>query len=310
MSGGSGRWPALPLADWQDTYETLHMYTQIIGKVRLALAPMMNHWWQVPLYVTARGLTTSPIPYGALTFQGDFDLIDHQFVLSTSAGAVRRLPLGPPVKEFYRQVMQALADLGIQVAIWTMPVEVADPIPFEQDDRHATCDPVWTRRFFEVLRRADAVLKAFRADFTGKCSPVHFFWGSFDLAVTRFSGRPASPRPGADPITALAYDAELSSVGFWPGGGWPGGNRLDGAAFYAYAYPEPPAFSAQPVRPAQAAYHPGFREYLLMYDDVRTAAAPEQRILDFAQSTYEACARLQGWPIDALALPGPIRPAA
>jgi hypothetical protein len=296
-------WPALPLDAWQETYATLHMYSQVVGKVRLALSPMVNQWWQVPLYLTARGLTTSPIPDPSAlrTFEMRFDFLDHRLVVETSSGEARGIALGGAVKDFYRVVMDALGELGIDVRIWTMPVEVLDPIPFDQDDRHATYDPVYAHRFWQILRQADVVLQEFRGRFTGKSSPVHFFWGSFDLAVTRFSGRPAPPPEGADLITALGYNAELSSVGFWPGG--PGiSGTIDGAAFYAYAYPEPAGFRDRPVRPEGAFYHAEAGEFLLMYDDVRASADPRQAILDFAQSTYEAGARLQGWPIEELEL--------
>lgn len=301
MSEPTEVWPVLPLEVWQDTYATLHMYTQIVGKVRLAFAPMMNQWWQVPLYLTTRGLTTSPIPHGGRTFEMEFDFVEHQLEIRTSDGEIRRVALGPAVRDFYRETMDALRALGVEVRIWTQPVEVPDPIPFEEDDRHATYHPEHAHRFWEVLREAAVVFEAFRARFTGKCSPVHFFWGSFDLAVTRFSGRPADPPEGADPITRLGYDAELSSLGFWPGGRGIRGTT-DGAAFYSYSYPEPAGFREQPVRPDSAFYHDGLGEFLLMYDDARALADPRSAILDFAQSTYEAGARLQGWPMDQLEL--------
>ncbi|HET7564144.1 MAG TPA: DUF5996 family protein [Gemmatimonadaceae bacterium] len=291
MANAQADWPALPLEAWKDTYDTLHMYTQVVGKVRLEFAPMMNEWWQVPLYLTARGLTTSPIPYRDRTFAMTFDFFEHQLHVDTSDGEVRRIPLGGAVKTFYREVMDTLHALGIDATIWPHPVEVPDPIPFDQDDRHHTYDPDAARRFWDVLRQVAVVLTEFRARFTGKCSPVHFFWGSFDLAVTRFSGRSAAPKPDADLITRLAYDAQLSSVGFWPGG-----QGIDGAAFYSYTYPEPTGFRSQTVRPAAAFYQDQLGEFLLMYDDVRAAADPRRAILDFAQSTYEAGARLQNWP--------------
>ena len=297
MSEARGSWPALPLEDWQQTYATLHMYTQIVGKLRLKLSPMANHWWQVPLYVTARGLTTSPIPYQDRTFQMEFDLFDHQLVVQTSEGDVRRIALGPAVKDFYREVMQSLRGLEIEVRIWPRPVEVPDPIPFAEDDQHANYEAAAAHRFWHVLRHVDQVFQVFRSRFTGKASPVQFFWGSFDLAVTRFSGRPAAPKPGADPITRLAYNAELSGLGFWPGGG-----EAKGAAFYSYSYPQPAGFERQPVRPEAAFYHPALGEFLLMYDAVREAEDPTALILGFAQSTYEAGARLQGWPVDELEL--------
>ena len=303
MSATQEPWPTLRLDAWQDTYQTLHMYTQVVGKVRLKLSPMINQWWQTPLYLAARGLSTSPIPYPSCdrTFEMRFDFLDHRLVIETYDGKVRSIALGGAVKDFYREVMEALRGLGVEVRIWTMPVEVVDPIPFEQDDRHATYDPVYAHRFWQVLRQADVVLKEFRGRFTGKSSPVHFFWGSFDLAVTRFSGRPAPPPEGTDLITRLGYNAELSSVGFWPGGRGIQG-EISGAAFYSYTYPAPSGLRDQPVRPDKAFYHDELGEFLLMYDDVRGSADPRSAILDFAQSTYEAGARLQGWPMAELDL--------
>jgi hypothetical protein len=297
MSEAHGSWPALPLDTWQETYGTLHMYTQIVGKIRLALSPMANQWWHVPLYVTARGLTTSPIPYKDGIFQMDLDLFDHQLVVQTCDGDVRRIALGPTVKDFYREVLATLRALGIEVRIWPRPVEVPNPIPFAEDDRHATYDRAAAHSFWQVLRRVDRAFHTFRSGFTGKASPVHFFWGSFDLTATRFSGRPAAPKPGADSITRLAYNAEQSSLGFWPGGG-----DVRGAAFYSYTYPQPAGFERQRVRPASAFYHPVLGEFLLMYDEVREEEDPAALILAFAQSTYEAGARLQEWPVDELEL--------
>ncbi|HWE29210.1 MAG TPA: DUF5996 family protein, partial [Polyangia bacterium] len=277
-------WPALPLGAWQDSYATLHMYTQIVGKLRLGLCPPENQYWHVPFYVTARGLTTSPIPYGDRTFEIHFDFIDHALVILTSDGDSRRLALVPQsVADFYAATMRALGELGIDARISDRPVEVPDPIPFTRDTAHCAYDGDAVRRFFEVLRRVDIVFKEFRGRFIGKSSPVHFFWGSFDLAVTRFSGRAAPPRPDADKITRHSYNQEVVSVGFWPGGG-----GVDGAAFYAYAAPEPPGFAAARVRPAAAFYHPQLKEFILRYDDVRQAADPRALILDFAESTYEA----------------------
>jgi hypothetical protein len=289
-------WPALPLDAWQDTYQTLHMYTQIVGKVRLKLSPTMNHWWQTPLYLTVRGLSTSPIPYPSdhRTFDMRFDFLDHRLVVETCDGDARSIALGAAVRDFYHEVMDALRALGVEVRIWTMPVEVPDPIPFDQDDHHATYDPVYAHRFWQILRQVDLIFKEFRGRFTGKSSPVHFFWGSFDLAVTRFSGRPAPPPEGADSITAAGYNAELSSVGFWPGGRGIRGT-VDGAAFYAYAYPEPAGFKHQPVRPDRAFYHDQLGEFILMYDDARASGDARSDILDFAQSTYEAGAVLGEW---------------
>ncbi len=289
-------WPPLPLAEWQDTYATLHMWTQIVGKVRLAQAPMLNHWWQVPLYVTTRGLTTSPIPYGDVSFEIGFDFLDHQLRVQTSDGSMHALALAPrSVADFYREFMAALRALGLVVKIWTMPVEVPDPIPFEQDEQHHTYVPEQAQRFWRMLKQADRVLQQFRCGFLGKCSPVHFFWGSFDLAVTRFSGRAAPPHPGgiphmADWVTRLAYSHEVSSCGFWPGGG-----PVPEPVFYAYAYPEPEGFRHHPVRPQAAYYHNDMHEFLLPYEAVRWVANPEAVLLEFAQSTYEAAAEHGGW---------------
>jgi hypothetical protein len=290
-SDRSKTWPELPLAAWKGTCATLHMYSQIVGKVRLALAPRMNHWWEVPLYVDARGLTTSPIPYRGEIFEIRFDFLEHRLVIETSAGAVRTLPLEPrAVADFHRDVLAALRSLGIPVRIWRMPVEVPDPIPFDEDRKHASYDPEYARRFWRILVEADAIFKEFRARFQGKASPVHFFWGSFDLAVSRFSGRRAPERVGADTITREAYSHEVISGGFWPGGA-----GVEGPAFYSYAAPEPAGFSAATVRPAAAFYHRELKEYLLMYDDARRAPDPRAAVLDFLQSTYEAGAELGRW---------------
>ena len=291
-------WPALPLASWQDTYATLHMYTQVVGKLRLALCPRENQFWQVALYLTARGLGTSPMPYDGKTIDIEFDFIDHQLVLRVSDGTRRTMPLRAlPVRDFYRDLMAMLGEVGCPVHIWPHPVEVPDPIDFEDDTRHATYDADAAHRFWEILRRIDVVFKKFRGRFMGKSSPVHFFWGSFDLAVTRFSGRPAPPRPDADPITRESYNQEVISLGFWPGG-----SGVDGAAFYSYTAPAPAGLEAQPIQPERAFWHPQLKEFLLMYDDVRGAADPEELILQFAQSTYEAGARLAGWDRKALEL--------
>jgi hypothetical protein len=298
----SAPWPELPLAAWQDTYTTLHMCTQIVGKVRLALAPRVNHWWQTALYVTPRGLTTSAIPYGVRSLQVDFDFIAHRLLLACSDGATRTIPLAPrPVADFYREVMDALRSLGIRVEIWPVPVEVAERIPFDQDTRHSAYDPEYADRFRRILLQADRVLNEFRSRFIGKTSPVHFFWGSFDLAVTRFSGRPAPPHPGgpnvARSVMREAYSHEVSSAGFWPGAG------LGEPAFYAYAYPEPVGFADHPVEPEKAYYHPDFREYLLPYEAVRTALEPDRMLLAFLQSTYEAAAGRGRWDRSTLERP-------
>jgi len=284
-------WPELPLDEWKDTYATLHMWTQIVGKARLALSPPLNHWWQVPLYVNSRGLTTSAIPYGDGIFDVQFDFIVHKLIVHMSSGAERVIALEPKsVADFYREFMSSLHSLGIRVKIWKMPVEIPAPIPFDQDVQHASYDPEYANRFWRILLICDSIFKEFRCGFLGKCSPVHFFWGSFDMAVTRFSGRRAPEREGADVITREAYSHEVISAGFWPGGG-----DVKGAAFYAYAAPEPPGFAQAPRRPAQAFYHPQLREFLLMYDDVRLASSPKSALLDFLQSTYEAGANLAKW---------------
>ncbi|HEY7353742.1 MAG TPA: DUF5996 family protein [Terriglobales bacterium] len=287
----SDSWPELPLSQWQDTYHTLHMWTQIVGKVRMALTPLINHWWNVPLYVTARGLTTSPIPYRDKPFELRFDFLDHQLVLQMSDGSRQMLPLtSRPVADFYRDVLQMLHSAGIEVKIWHMPVEVPDPIPFNEDRIHKSYDPESAQKFWRILLRVQSVFEEFRSRFTGKCSPIHFFWGSFDLAVTRFSGRRAPERPGADPITREAYSQEVSSVGFWPGGG-----NITGAAFYSYMAPEPAGFRDWIVRPPAAHYDSQLAEFVLMYDDVRNADSPPDTLLEFCQSTYEAGATLAKW---------------
>ena len=290
-SANQDSWPELPLEAWQDTYATLHMWTQIVGKVRLALSPRLNHWWEVPLYVSARGLTTSSIPYEGEIFEVQFDFIEHELIIHTSWGASKRMALEPrSVADFHAEFMSALRALGIEVKIWTMPVEVPNPVRFEKDTQHASYDREYAHRFWKVLVLCDSIFKEFRAGFIGKDSPVHFFWGSFDLCVTRFSGRRAPERAGADSVTREAYSHEVISAGFWPGGG-----DIQGAAFYAYAAPEPPGFAEQPVEPEAAFYHPQLHEFLLMYDDVRCAASPRQVLLRFMQSTYEAGAKLARW---------------
>ncbi len=284
-------WPALPLDSWRDTYATLHMWTQMVGKVRLALTPMVNHWWNVPLYVSARGLTSSAIPYRDGSFELEFDFINHQLLLRRSTGLLTALPLvAQPVAEFYDAFLALLHSAGIEVRIWRMPVEVPTPVPFDEDREHAVYDPERAQTFWRILTSVDHVLHEFRSRFIGKSSPVHFFWGSFDLAVTRFSGRRAPERQGADPITREAYSHEVSSVGFWPGGG-----DVSGAAFYSYAAPEPSGFRDARVQPASAFYHPQLNEFVLMYDDVRTTPSPTATLLDFCQSTYEAAATLGNW---------------
>ena len=290
------QWPALPYGAWKDTCTTLHLWTQIVGKIRVAQTPWTNHSWHVTLYVTPRGLTTSTIPYDGRAFQIDFDFIDHALLIETSEGGMRRLALAPmPVADFHDRLMAALAELQIRVRIHSRPNEVPDPIPFREDREHASYDPDYAQRFWRILLQVDRVLKQFRTGFLGKVSPVHFFWGSFDHAVTRFSGRKAPVHPGGipnlpDSITREAYSHEVSSAGFWPGGG-----AIDYPAFYSYAYPAPEGFDAAPVRPDAAFFHEALGEFILPYDAVRSTAAPDEVLLDFLQSTYEAAADAGGW---------------
>lgn len=290
MDGTEGS-PALPLEAWHETRDTLHMWTQILGKIRLKLTPHVNHWWQVPFYLTSRGLTTTPIPYGDGTFDATFDFIDHILALQTSNGRTETIALRPrSVADFYHDVIRALQGLAIDVRIWTKPSEYPNPIRFEEDTRHAAYDAAYAHRFWRILLRADAILKEFRGRFIGKASPVHFFWGGFDLAVTRFSGRRAPPIAGADSMTREGYSHEVSSCGFWTGSG-----GVAGAAFYSYAAPEPPGFKDARIRPAAASYNKEFSNFILMYDDVRSAEDPRAAVLDFLQSTYEAAATLGHW---------------
>ncbi|GEM_PF-19555 len=289
-------WPALPLADWRETYETLHMWTQIVGKTRLALAPPVNHWWHVPLYVTPLGLTTSAMPYDDRSFEVEFDFLSHTLHVRTSDGAARLIALAPrSVADFYAEYLGTLSSLGLAVRIWPHPVEVPNPIPFPEDRTHASYDAAAVERFRRALVSAARALETFRSGFLGKVSPVHFFWGSFDLAVTRFSGRRAPPRPGADRITREAYSHEAVSVGFWPGSG-----PVQEAAFYAYAAPEPPGFSDAAICPRQAFYHPELREFILPYDAVRHGRSPDGMVADFADSVYETAADRGGWDRAAL----------
>ncbi|MCC3156275.1 DUF5996 family protein [Hymenobacter sp. 15J16-1T3B] len=288
-------WPALPADSWTATRQTLHMWTQIVGKTRLALSPMLNHWWQVPLYVTPRGLSTGSMPYAGGACEIVFDFHHHELQLYTSDGEVRRMALAPrSVADFYHEYRGLLRAADVAAAIWPVPVEVEDATPFPQDQHHRSYDAGAVQRFWQVLLRADQLLAEFRGHFTGKASPVHFFWGSFDLAVTRFSGRPAPPHPGgvpnlADWVTREAYSAEVSSAGWWPGG-----NGQE-AAFYSYAYPTPPGFATAPVRPAAASFNEQLGEFVLPYEAVRTAAEPQQLVREFLQSTYEAAANLAHW---------------
>lgn len=284
-------WPELPLESWKDTYATLHMWTQIVGKVRLALSPRTNHWWEVPLYVNAVGLTTSAIPYKQEVFEIEFNFLEHTLTILTCDGPQRVLPLRPQsVAAFYAEFKSALRSLDIDVHIWPMPVEVPNPVRFDRDTQHASYDPEYAQRFWRILTLVDPVFKEFRSRFLGKHSPIHFFWGSFDLASTRFSGRRAPERKDADPITREAYSHEVISAGFWPGGG-----DVKGAAFYTYAAPEPPGFKTAPVQPEKAFYSP-MGEFLLMYDDIRQSPEPEKLLMEFLQSTYEAGATLGNWP--------------
>jgi hypothetical protein len=289
-------WPDLPYPAWADSCATLQLMTQVVGKIRLAKSPWVNHSWHVTLYVTPRGLTTSPIIDGQRQFQVDFDFIDHQLLIEVSDGQRASLPLAPmSVAEFYTRVMGLLQQLGIDVTIDRMPNEVAEPIRFDHDTTHASYDPDYVNRFWRVLLQTDRVFKQFRARFTGKSSPVHFFWGSFDLAVTRFSGREAPPHPGGipnlpDSITREAYCREVSSAGFWPGGG-----PIDYPAYYSYAYPTPDGFGEQGVRPGAAFYDAQLGEFLLPYSAVREADDPDAMLLEFLQTSYEAAAVLADW---------------
>lgn len=294
-------WPELlPLDDWQDTCATVHLWTQIVGKVRLALGPRINHWWGIALYVTPRGLTTSAMPYPGGTVQIDFDFVDHELHITTSTGEASSFGLEPmPVADFYRQAMDALRNVGVEVGIWPVPVELEEVTAFPDDTEHASYDADAVHAFHRALIQADRVFTDFRARFLGKSSPSHFFWGAFDLAVTRFSGRTAPPHPGgypnvADWVMEEAYSHEVSSAGFWPGTG------LGEAAFYAYAYPAPEGFAAASVRPGAAYYHHGLGEFVLPYEAVCTASDPDAALLAFLQSTYEAAADLAVWDRDAL----------
>ncbi len=294
-------WPELPTAAWRDTCATLHLWTQVVGKIRLSKSPWLNHSWHVALYVTPRGLTTSPVPDGARAFQIDFDFIDHTLRISTSDGGQRQFALsGHSVDSFYAATIAALAELGITVTIDEMPNELPEAVRFSLDAAHASYDPVAVGRFLQILVNCDRVFKQFRTGFLGKASPVHFFWGSFDLAVTRFSGRPAPRHPGGvpnlpDAVAHEAYSHEVSSAGFWPGSG-----AVDYPAFYSYAYPEPPGFRTATVRPESAFFSETLGEFILPYDAVRTADDPDKALLDFLHSTYEAAAISAKWDREAL----------
>jgi hypothetical protein len=291
----SHRWPDLHLANWHETRDVLHMWTQVVGKIRLALTPKINHWWNVPLYVTARGLTTSAMPYDGAQVEIEFDFLRHALIVTSSNGEEHSFELASmSVAEFYQRVLDCLKAVGVAVKIWAMPVEVPNPIPFTKDTR-AAYDKEYAQRFWRVVASSHDVLEQFRSKFIGKCSPVHFFWGSFDLAVTRFSGRRATLSPDADPITREAYSHEVSSVGWWPGGTGYTGVTVEDAAFYAYMAPTPDGYADAKVSPQQAFWHPKLGEFLLMYDDVRRAADPERTLMEFLQSTYDAGARLANW---------------
>jgi hypothetical protein len=304
-------WPDLPYPPWRETAATLQLWTQIVGKVRLALTPWVNHGWQVPLYVSARGLTTSPIPFGHELLEIEFDFVRHRLCAWTSRGEKRVMALEPKsVADFYAETMEMLRGLGVSISIKQMPNEVADPIRFSEDRSHAAYDAEAAHRFWRALIQVDRVFKHFRSGFLGKASPVHFFWGSFDLAVTRFSGRPAPVHPGGvpglpDEVTREAYSHEVSSAGFWPGN-----DMLPEAAFYAYAYPEPPGFRDRPVT-AGARFDATLGEFVLPYDTVRAAANPDALLLDFLSSTYEAAAECAAWDRAslecALGEPGKVR---
>ncbi|HEX8361927.1 MAG TPA: DUF5996 family protein [Longimicrobium sp.] len=294
-------WPELPALDqWEDSCATLHLWTQIVGKIRLAQSPWTNHSWHVPLYLTARGLTTSPIPHGSRIFQIDFDFVGHSLQVVTAEGATRSMKLEPrSVADFHRELFSILDALGVPVEIHGAPNEVEEPIPFHEDEAHASYDAEQVNRFWRALLQADRVLKSFRACFLGKASPVHFFWGSFDLAVTRFSGRDAPPHPGGVPnlpdwVAREAYSHEVSSAGFWPGTG------LGEAAFYSYAYPAPPGFSESPVAPAGARWDTKLGEFILPYRVVQQSADPDAALGAFLESTYRAAARSAEWDVEKL----------
>lgn len=293
---GGDPWPSLPFLEWKDTYATLHMWTQIVGKIRLVQTPWINHSWHTTLYLTSRGLTTSSIPYGYRAFQISFDFIDHKLLVHTDDGGIKTMSLvARSVADFYNELFSKLGELKLQVKIHTTPNEVAAPIPFEEDFEHAAYDAEYANRFWRALVQADRVCKQFRARFIGKCSPVHFFWGSFDLAVTRFSGRRAPEHPGGIPhlpdwVTREAYSHEVSSCGFWPGS-----EQTAQPVFYSYAYPEPEGFGTAAVGPVGASYNSELREYILPYDEVRQSASPDEVLLEFLQSSYEAAAGLGGW---------------
>lgn len=299
-AGNWEAWPSLPIQEWEATCQTLHMWTQITGKIKLALAPHINHWWQIPLHVSSRGLTTSALPYDTQTLTLEFNFIDHVLEIRTSRGAEATVKLAPrSVADFYEEVMARLHEVGMPVQIFTQPVEVAGAIPFEEDTEHDSYDREYVERFWRVLTQVDRVFRQFRGGFIGKASPVQFFWGSFDLAATRFSGRPAPPHPGGIPnvgdwVMREAYSHELSNAGWWPGG-----QGVD-AIFYSYAYPEPEGFGQVAIAPEAAYYHQDLSEFVLPYEAVRQAEQPDDMLLEFLQSTYEAAAELGNWDRSAL----------
>ena len=283
------RWPALPLREWQDTYRTLHMWTQIVGKIRMTLSPPVNHWWHVTLYVNSRGLTTGPVPYPPGVFEIQFDFQKHELNISTSEGAGVSRPLrAESVASFYGGIFEALKSLGIAVEINVKPQEFPDPVPFDQDHANHSYDAEYVHCLWRILISSAKELARFRSKFLGKCSPVHFFWGGFDLACSRFSGRPAPPRKGV--ISGPGYSHEVCSAGFWPGGA-----GIDAPAYYSYIVPAPPGLEKETVRPAAATWNPQLSEYILMYEDVRRAASPEQALYEFLESTYDVAANLAKW---------------
>lgn len=295
-------WPDIPYAGWRETLANVHMWTQVVGKIRLVQSPWVNHSWHVTLYVTPRGLTTMSIPHGDRTFQLEMDFIDHVLVILVDSGIRRTIPLVPQTTaDFYRALMGALAEIGLPVSINARPNEVDPAIPFAEDTRNAAYDAAATQRFWQALVRVDRVFKTFRSRFSGKCSPVHFFWGSFDLAVTRFSGRTAPPHPGGypnipDAVMQEAYSHEVSSAGFWPGS-----DEMPEPIFFSYAYPTPDGMSEEPVQPAGAGWHSGLGEFVLPYEAIRTSASPEADLLAFLESTYQAAADAAVWDSAALA---------
>jgi hypothetical protein len=295
-------WPALPYQDWKATLDTLHMWTQVVGKVKLELVPFLNEWWQVGFTVTSRGLTTSTIPFGRRIFQVDFDFIDHRLDIDVSDGGSRSIALSPrSVADFYRELMEALGELGIHVQITTNPVEVENTIPFDQDNEHSSYDAEYVTRWWRILLQADRLLQQYRTPFVGKSSPVLFWWGSFDLSETRFSGRPAPEQDWPTRWMALGGDQEQACAGFWPGSG-----KVEAPAFFAYTYPEPPGCREAAIQPDPAFYHPDISEFILPYEEVRRSASPDQMILSFFQSAFEVGTTLAGWDRTALERPDPL----